>query len=97
ENAMKGSLVLSNRDVLAPEDLPPALLKGGDGAATMGDLTVDEVAKWILDHAPYSTLDPLMPALEKALARQAFAKLHDKTLAARMLGISKPTIYKRLQ
>ena len=97
ENAMKGSLVLSDREVLLPEDLPAAVLRGGDAAETVGELDLDSVAKWVLDHAAYSTRVPLMPAIEKALARQLVAKLGEKTMAARLLGISKPTLYTRLK
>jgi transcriptional regulator with PAS, ATPase and Fis domain len=97
ENAMKGSLVLSDREVLVPEDLPPPVLRGGEGPEAAGELDLDSVAKWILDHAAYSTRVPLMPALEKALARQLVEKLGEKTMAARLLGISKPTLYTRLR
>jgi DNA-binding NtrC family response regulator/tetratricopeptide (TPR) repeat protein len=97
ENAMKGSLVLSNHEVLLPEDLPAAVVRGGDAAEAVGELEIDSVAKWILDHAAYSTRVPLMPALEKALARQLVLKLGEKQMAARMLGISKPTLYTRLK
>jgi hypothetical protein len=94
---MKGSLVLSDREVLVPEDLPPPVLRGGEGPEAAGELDLDSVAKWILDHAAYSTRVPLMPALEKALARQLVEKLGEKTMAARLLGISKPTLYTRLR
>jgi len=97
ENAMKGSLVLSNRDVLLPEDLPAAVLRGGDTAETGGEVDIDSVARWVLDHATYSIRVPLMPAIEKALARQLVGKVGEKTMAARLLGISKPTLYTRLK
>jgi DNA-binding NtrC family response regulator len=98
ENAMRGSLVLSDREVLLPEDLPAAVLRGGDAPESAGaELDIDSVAKWILDHAAYSARVPLMPALEKALARQLVAKRGEKTMAARLLGISKPTLYTRLK
>ena len=61
------------------------------------ELDLDSVAKWILDHAAYSTRVPLMASLEKALARQLVEKLGEKTMAARLLGISKPTLYSRLK
>ena len=67
--------MLSDREVLLPEDLPAAVLRGGDAPETLRrDLDLDSVAKWILDHAAYSVRVPLMPALEKALARQLVAK-----------------------
>ncbi|MFQ5600368.1 MAG: sigma 54-interacting transcriptional regulator [Candidatus Krumholzibacteriia bacterium] len=97
ENAMKGSLVLSDREVLVPEVLPAAVLKGGDGSETAGELDLDRVARWVLDHAVYSTGSPLMNSLEKALARQLVEKLGEKTQAAKLLGISKPTLYSRLK
>jgi DNA-binding NtrC family response regulator/tetratricopeptide (TPR) repeat protein len=97
ENALKGSLVLSDREVLLPEDLPEAVLRGTDGPEAAGELDIDSVAKWILDHAAYTPRSPLMPVLERALARQLVAKIGEKTRAARLLGISKPTLYTRIK
>jgi transcriptional regulator with PAS, ATPase and Fis domain len=97
ENAMRGSLVLSDREVLLPEDLPAAVLRGGEGLETSGELDPDSVAKWILEHASYSPHAPLMPQLERSLARQIVARIGEKTLASRLLGISKPTLYTRLK
>ncbi|UCE04033.1 MAG: sigma 54-interacting transcriptional regulator [Candidatus Latescibacterota bacterium] len=97
ENAMKGSLVLSEREVLVPEDLPAAILKGGDGSEIAGELDLESVARWVLDHAAYSTNQPLMNSLEKALARQLVEKIGEKTQAAKLLGISRPTLYERLR
>jgi transcriptional regulator with PAS, ATPase and Fis domain len=96
EHAMSGALVLSSRDVLAPEDLPVAVLRGRD-SESMGDLSIEEVARWILDHAAYGKHAPLMPALERALAREAVGKWKEKTYAAQVLGISKPTLYTRIK
>jgi DNA-binding NtrC family response regulator len=97
ENAMKGSLVLSDREVLVPEDLPAAILRGGDGSEIAGELDLESVARWVLDHAAYSTNKPLMNSLEKALARQLVDKIGEKTQAAKLLGISRPTLYERLR
>jgi DNA-binding NtrC family response regulator/tetratricopeptide (TPR) repeat protein len=97
ENAMKGSLVLSTRETLLPEDLPAAVVRGGDSLDTAGELSVDDVAKWVIDHAAFSDRIPLMPVLERALARQMVAKVNEKTRAAKLLGVSKPTLYTRLK
>jgi transcriptional regulator with PAS, ATPase and Fis domain len=97
ENAMKGSLVLADRDVLVPEVLPAAVLRGAEGGESVGSLDLDQVARWVVDHATFSTAKPLMSALEKAIARQLVDKVGEKTRASRMLGISKPTLYNRLK
>jgi DNA-binding NtrC family response regulator/tetratricopeptide (TPR) repeat protein len=97
ENAMKGALVLSDREVLAPEDLPAVIVRGADSSEIAGELDLDTVARWVLDHAAYSQNTPLMSALERALARQLVGKIGEKTRAARLLGISKPTLYTRLK
>jgi two-component system response regulator AtoC len=97
ENAMKTSLVLSDREVLLPEDLPQAVLRGADGTDIAGKLDADAVARWVLDHASYSVDSPLIPVLEKALARQLVQKVGEKTMSARLLGISRPTLYERLR
>jgi len=97
ENAMKGSLVLSTRETLLPEDLPAAVVRGGDSLEAAGELSLDDVAKWVIDHAAFSDRVPLMPGLEKALARQMVAKVNEKTRAAKLLGVAKPTLYTRLK
>jgi DNA-binding NtrC family response regulator len=97
ENAMKGSLVLSTRETLLPEDLPAAVVRGGDSLEATGELSVDDVAKWVIDRAAFSDRVPLMPGLEKALARQMVVKIGEKTRAAKLLGVSKPTLYSRLK
>ena len=97
ENAMKTALALARRDVLVPEDLPEALLRGSQAAPSAGSIEVDQVANWVLEHAAYSAERPLVNALERALARRLVEKIGEKTMAARLLGISKPTLYEWLK
>ena len=65
ENAMKGSLVLADREVLVPEVLPAAVLRGAESGEAMGSMDLDQVARWVVDHASYSTRQPLMAVLER--------------------------------
>jgi DNA-binding NtrC family response regulator len=97
ENAMKGSLVLADREVLVPEVLPAAVLRGAEGGENSGSFDLDHVARWVVEHATFSAQHPLMGDLERAVARQMVDKVGEKTMAARLLGISKPTLYNRLK
>jgi len=97
ENAMKRSLVLSDREVLAPEDLPPKVLKGSSGNEIAGALELEEVARWVLDHAAYSASKPLLDRLEKEISRQLVERIGVIAQAARLLGVSRPTLYSKLR
>ena len=97
ENAMKTSLVLSSREVLLPEDLPAAILRGADGTDIAGQQDLETVARWVLEHAGYSETSPLLDSLEKALCRELVGRTGEKSRAARLLGISRPTLYDKLR
>ncbi len=89
--------MLCDREVLTPEDLPVSIVQGADSTEIAGELDLDTVARWVLDHAAYSATSPLMNGLERALARQLVGKIGEKKRAAKLLGISKPTLYTRLR
>jgi two-component system nitrogen regulation response regulator GlnG len=97
ENTMKKSLVHSEREILVPEDLSDDVLRGADGNETAGGLDMDEVARWVLDHAAYSAKRPLLDLLERELATQLVQRLGVRAQAARLLGISRPTLYAKLR
>jgi transcriptional regulator of acetoin/glycerol metabolism len=89
--------VLSDREILAPEDLPAEVLKGGNGNEIAGALDLEEVARWVLDHASYSASAPLLDRLEKEIARQLVDRIGVIAQAARLLGVSRPTLYSKLK
>ncbi len=97
ENFMKRSLVLSDREVLAPEDLPAEILKGVDAVEIAGTLDLEQVARWVLDHASYSASTPLLDRLEREIARQLVDRIGAVAQAARLLGLSRPTLYTKLR
>ncbi len=97
ENFMTRSLVLSPREVLAPEDLPAEILKGADAVEIAGTLDLDQVARWVLDHASYSASTPLLDRLEREIARQLVERIGAVAQAARLLGLSRPTMYAKLR
>ncbi len=97
ENTMKKSLVLSEREILVPEDLPHEVLRGADGNEIAGALDMDEVARWVLDHAAYSAEKPLLDRLEREIATQLCQRLRVRAQAARLLGVSRPTLYAKLR
>jgi DNA-binding protein Fis len=45
----------------------------------------------------YSDSNPLMPQIETLLANKMSAHIDNKTRAAGLLGITKPTLYSRLR
>jgi two-component system response regulator HydG len=80
ENAMERGVVLCRGDSVGIEDLPPAFRSGG---AEVRSLTI-----------PIGTT---LEAIEQAVIRETLtATRGDKELAARLLGISTRTIYRKV-
>jgi DNA-binding NtrC family response regulator/tetratricopeptide (TPR) repeat protein len=94
ENVVMNALVFATSDVLRPEDLPPHILPDGGGASR------DDWQRAIghlLDAGELSAGNPLLPRLEAWVVHEIVRRTGNKTLAAKMLGITKPTVYDRLR
>lgn len=94
ENVVMNALVFANAEVLRPEDLPPHILPVG-GRSSRGDWL--RAVQHLLDAGDLSEENPLLPRLEAWVVHETVRRTGNKTLAAKMLGITKPTVYDRLR
>jgi len=94
ENVVMNALVFATSEVLRPEDLPPHILPAG-GKSSRGDW--QRAVQQLLDAGDSSEESPLLPRLEAWVVNEMVRRTGNKTLAAKMLGITKPTVYDRLR
>jgi DNA-binding NtrC family response regulator/tetratricopeptide (TPR) repeat protein len=94
ENVVMNALVFATSEVLRPEDLPPHILPAG-GKSSRGDW--QRAVQHLLDAGDSSEESPLLPRLEAWVVNEMVRRTGNKTLAAKMLGITKPTVYDRLR
>jgi two-component system response regulator AtoC len=102
ENCVERAVALGNGHVIDLGDLPPSIATGAAGTALAPrsaepdpDL-VDTDVPVAAAHAPLSTTD--LEDIERATIQRVFEQVKgDKTLAGRMLGISRATLYRKLK
>jgi DNA-binding NtrC family response regulator/tetratricopeptide (TPR) repeat protein len=94
ENVLKSAMVFGSGEILRPEELPAAVLaERGRG----GGPTVEEAVRSIVATDDCTAERPLMPRVELLLVHEMVRRTGNKTLAAKLLGITKPTLYNRLR
>jgi two-component system response regulator HydG len=93
ENLVRSALVFGTTQSLGLEDLPASLLSERRGSGP----NLFELVREIVASEDWSEERPLLPRLELLLTHEAVKRLGNKTLAARRLGITKPTLYARLR
>ncbi len=94
ENVIKKAIVFADRELLRVEDLPRM---GDGGARVRGRAGLDESLRGLVESQDYSEERPLMPRIELRLAWEVVRAVGNKTKAAKLLGITKPTLYSRLR
>jgi DNA-binding NtrC family response regulator len=97
QNVIEQIVLLSDDDIVEPSSLPEDFLKRATGSTRHGTQTLQALARQIVEMEGYSENNPLMPQLEALLAHEMAEFIKSKTKAARMLGITKPTLYNRLR
>jgi len=95
QNVIRSSVVLSRGPLIQPEDLPEDFLEARREMA--GAQSLDALAALVVASADFSEERPLEESLQAALAHHLVKAVGSKTRAARLLGISKPTLYRRLR
>jgi len=95
QNVISSCVILSRAPVIQREDLPEDFL--AEESALPAYRSLDELAALIAASGSYSEEQPLEEPLLAALARRLVEETGNKARAARMLGISKPTLYRRLR
>jgi Nif-specific regulatory protein len=95
ENLVHRLLLTVRGNEIGVDDLP-ASIRTGQAAVAAGDPLATGI-KRILAEVSYSEDEPLLDRVEIELVRQMVARAGEKQRAARLLGISKPTLFKKLK
>jgi two-component system response regulator HydG len=94
ENVIKKAIVFASRELLRVEDLPRL---GTKGLRMHRRPKLADAARSLIESEDFSEQRPLMPRLELQIAWELVQAVGNKTKAARLLGITKPTLYSRLR
>jgi DNA-binding NtrC family response regulator/tetratricopeptide (TPR) repeat protein len=98
QNVLEQIVLLCDDDIVEPASLPDDFLKraaGGGGKQRWQSL--EQLAQQMVESGGYSDSNPLMPQIEVLLASKMSTHIDNKTKAAGLLGITKPTLYSRLR
>ena len=97
ENTINRLIIISRKDTILPEDLPANIVKHRESVETRSLNTLEDLVDSILDNMELSSSEPILPRVKETLIAKVVEKTGDKTQAAKMLGISKPTLYNHLR
>ena len=97
ENTINRLMIISKKDTILPEDLPVNIVKHRESVETRSLSTLEEMIESLLDTVEFSESDPILPRVKQTLINKVVEKTGDKTRAAQILGISKPTLYSHLR
>ena len=95
QNVINSCVILSRSPIIQREDLPEDLQETG-GVDPSGR-SLDDLAQMLIRSGSFSEDQPLEENLLASLARHLVDELGSKAKAARMLGISRPALYRRLK
>ncbi len=97
ENTINRLIIISKRDTILPEDLPDYIVKRPQTMQMDTDENLEETIQALLKYLRFSKGDPILPKVEGMLVEKIVEQTKDKTRAAKLLGISKPTLYSKLR
>jgi len=90
-------IIVSKNDVITSEELPEKIVKYSDEYRVEETSSFQETIQDLLDKIDFASSSPILPKVENSVIRKVVELVGDKTRAASILGISKPTLYKRLK
>ena len=101
ENCVERAVALGNGRIIDLSDLPPAIAGASSSQPVMAE-TDDQLADSMDDLPAHSPGRPVattdLEDIERATIQRVFEQVKgDKTLAGRMLGISRATLYRKLK
>ena len=88
-------MILARGALIGIEDLPEDFLQQARPQALSKSL--DELAEMVVDSLDYSEKEPLEEKLLSGVAHYLVTRTGSKVKAAKLLGISRPTLYSRLK
>ena len=102
ENTIQRAAVLATSDVLLPKDLPlgkvPTTAPAETGTTVAPPAGLDEAARLLFETAAAEPGLELLPWLEQEFTRRAMESTgHNQVRAAKLLGITRATLRKRLE
>jgi DNA-binding NtrC family response regulator len=97
ENLVNRIIIMTKKETILPEDLPDNVVKRPESARAESRATLEETVESILDNVQFSSSDPILPKVEGMIVHKVVERMGDKTKAAAILGISKPTVYAKLK
>ena len=97
QNVLEQIVLLCDDDVVEPASLPEDFLRRAAGAGKTRWQSLEQLARQMVESGGYSEANPLMPQVEALLASKMAEHTDNKSKAAGLLGIAKPTLYSRLR
>ena len=97
QNVLEQIVLLCDDDIVEPAALPEDFLRRAAGGGKQRWQSLEQLAQQMVESGGYSEANPLMPQVEALLASKMSTHLDNKTRAASLLGITKPTLYSRLR
>ncbi len=97
QNVLEQIVLLCDDVIVEPSSLPEDFLRRAAGGGKSRWQTLEQLVQQMVEGGGYSEANPLMPQIEVMLAQKMSTHMDNKTKAANLLGITKPTLYSRLR
>jgi DNA-binding NtrC family response regulator/tetratricopeptide (TPR) repeat protein len=97
QNVLEQIVLLCDDVIVEPASLPEDFLRRAAGGTKSRWQSLEQLAQQMVEAGGYSESNPLMPQIEAMLAQKMATHMDNKTKAANLLGITKPTLYTRLR
>ncbi|HEX5131463.1 MAG TPA: sigma 54-interacting transcriptional regulator [Candidatus Krumholzibacteria bacterium] len=97
QNVLEQIVLLCDDDIVEPSSLPEDFLRRAAGGGKTRWQSLEQLARQMVESGGYSESNPLMPQIEALLANKMAEHTDNKSRAAGLLGITKPTLYNRLR
>jgi DNA-binding NtrC family response regulator len=97
ENIVNRTIIATRRETILPEALPDAIAKRREIVRAEERATLEQTIDELVERVELTAADPILPRVEGMIVSKVVEKIGDKTKAAALLGISKPTVYSKLK